>query len=332
MDYVAINQPRGVFYNAENAIHGGIHYYAAEKKTMRIKTGQGKTKTIVYIDPEKASKRIAEESKAAQLQEQLAENTNIPKPEIKVQQIKATELADDYHDQEARERMLADRLKEIENKLSVSQEYQYQEQELTVEPNQSETSKVAMGNETYSINIAGTEVSFSDLGITRPYLNREDREWLLKAQHYFIKAKEDGHAIGSAEEYTSMDILEALWATAESVNIDPKRFLVQVYNESRFNPYVKGDAGERGIGQFKKSTALHYGYNWDIMTAGIESYAYQAKAAAEFVRAVGEIAYNGGGKQAEKYQELISSRLENIRKADADCVMSTIAYCSSSDS
>ncbi len=326
MDYIAINQPRGVFYNSKDKISGGVRYYEAEKKIVQVKTEDGKEKTMVYIDPIKAVKQQHQEAKATQL-EQIAQIK-----EQKVELIKPENLTEDYNDPESRKRILSERLKEIEKTLSnTNQEYQYQE--LTIEPAQRAQALVAESKfEEYVINIAGTPVSFSKLGIERAYLNPENKRWLIKAQNYFIKARQDGRAIGSAEEYTSIDILEGLWATAESVGIDPKRFIVQLYNESRFNPFAKGDAGERGIGQFKKSTAMHYGYNWDTMTAGIESYAYQAKAAAEFVRAVGEIAYNGGGEHAEKYQDLIDNRLQNIVKSPSDCVMTNIAYCNSSDS
>ena len=333
MDYIAINQPHGVFYNSQDKISGGVRYYEAEKKIVQIKTASGKEKTIVYIDPSKAAKRRQQESKAAKLQE-LAQTQEPLKIEPKVEQVKAENLSENYDDPESTQRILAERLKEIEKTLSSSnQEYRYQEQELTIEPAQRVQAIVAESEfEEYVINIAGTPVSFSNLGINKTYLSPENRRWLIKAQNYFIKAKEDGRAIGSAEEYTSIDILEGLWSTAESVGIDPKRFIVQLYNESRFNPFAKGDAGERGIGQFKKTTAQHYGYNWDTMTAGIESYAYQAKAAAEYVRAVGEIAYNGGGEQAERYQDLIDDRLKNIVRSPSDCVMTNVAYCNSSDS
>ncbi len=334
MDYIAINQPHGVFYNSKDKISGGVRYYEAEKKIVQIKTENGQEKTVVYIDPIKH-----QEGKTTQLQEELASKPITP-IEPKVEQIKpeslTENLAEDYNDVESRKRILAERLKEIETTLSnTNQEYRYQEQELTIQPNQRARAIVAAteaAEDEYIINIAGTAVNFSKLGIEKPYLNPENKRWLIKAQNYFIKAKEEGRAIGSAEEYTSIDILEGLWSVAESEGVDPKRFIVQIYNESRFNPFAKGDAGERGIGQFKKSTAMHYGYNWDTMTAGIETYAYQAKAAAQFVRAVGEIAYNGGGEQAERYQDLIDDRLQNIVKSPSDCVMSNIAYCNSSDS
>ena len=308
MDYIAINQPRGIFYNSKDKISGGVRYYKAEKKIVQTKTANGKEKTVVYINPIKTTITQATESKTAE-------------PE-------------NYNDQESRKRILTERLQEIDKTFgTMNHEYLYQE--LGTATSQRARSKIEIKQEDaeeYIVNIAGTPVNFSAQGIERPYLSPENKKWLIKAQNYFIKAQEDGRAIGSAEEYTSIDILEGLWSTAESIGIDPKRFLVQLYNESRFNPYAKGDAGERGIGQFKETTARHYGYNWDTMTAGIASYAYQAKAAAEFVKAVGEIAYNGGGEHAEKYQDRIDDRLENIVKSPSDCVMANVAYCNSSDS
>jgi hypothetical protein len=48
------------------------------------------------------------------------------------------------------------------------------------------------------------------------------------------------------------------------------------------------------------------------MTSGIQGFAYQAKATAEFVKKVGEISYNGKGPRALRYQGKIDSRLEQI--------------------
>lgn len=180
----------------------------------------------------------------------------------------------------------------------------------------------------YIVRIQDKEVNFSKQGILKKEISLEDKNWLNRAQNYFLTAEEDGIKIGSAESYTTMEILEALWRTAEQVGVDPRRFIVQIYNETRFNPNLKGKSDERGLGQFKKSTAKHYGYDWDEMTNGIEGFAYQAKAAAEFVKAVGELAYNGGGKQAENYQNKISYRVNRIQDWDSDCVMRTLAYCS----
>jgi hypothetical protein len=65
------------------------------------------------------------------------------------------------------------------------------------------------------------------------------------------------------------------------------------------------------------------------MNDGVEGFAYQALAAADFVKKVGEVAYNGTGEQAEKYQKKINHRLEKIDDADTECVLSNIAKCSS---
>lgn len=175
--------------------------------------------------------------------------------------------------------------------------------------------KLISKNNPYIIKIQGKKVDFSKEGIERAQLSSADKDWLEKAQYYFLSAKERNRRIGSAEDFTKIEILEALWATAEAQGVDPKRFLVQIYNESRFNPYAKGKAGERGIGQFKKMTAKYYGYDWSKITDGIDGFAYQAKVAANFVHQVGEIAYNGKGKRAELYKDKISSRLARIARS-----------------
>lgn len=172
--------------------------------------------------------------------------------------------------------------------------------------------ELAEQKDRYSVMIKGEEVSFSELGIERARFSRSDRQWLEQAQDYFISVRENNKAIGSSKDYTTLDVLEALWSTAETVGIDPKRYIVQVFNESRFDPHVKGRAGERGIGQFKHSTAQYHGYDWNLMTQGIHGFAYQAKAAAEFVKKVGEVSYNGKGPHAQRYQNKINSRLEQI--------------------
>lgn len=164
----------------------------------------------------------------------------------------------------------------------------------------------------YIVLIDDVAVDFSEQNIAQVKLTTEDREWLERARDYFLTAKDGDKLIGSSEKYTKIEILEALWATAIHVGIDPKRFIVQIYNESRFDPYAKGNSGERGIGQFKESTAKAYGFDWDLMKSGSKSYAYQAKSAAEFVKAVGEVAYNGSGAKAIAYQNKIDIRLEQI--------------------
>ncbi len=170
----------------------------------------------------------------------------------------------------------------------------------------------------YVVEINGTPTDFSAEGINKPILNSDDQLWLQKAQRYFLEARDDSnHKIGSAAAYTTPDILEALWATAVQVGIEPKRFLVQVYNESRFNPHARGDAGERGIGQFMRNTAKMLELDWSKMTAGEETLAYQARCAAEFVKSVGESRYNGGNPE---YVRLISTRMSAIN-------MTRVASC-----
>lgn len=164
----------------------------------------------------------------------------------------------------------------------------------------------------FIVEIGEREVNFSKENISRVTLSESDKDWLEKAQYYFLNAKDGDKLIGSAPRYTTMPILEALWATAINVGINPKRFIVQIYNESRFDPYAKGQSGERGIGQFKEETAKNYGFDWDLMKSGVRSYAYQAKASAEFIKAVGEVAYNGTGPKALAYQSKIDSRLDEI--------------------
>ena len=172
--------------------------------------------------------------------------------------------------------------------------------------------KLAEERDRYSVLIKGQEVSFSEIGIEPARFSESDREWIEHAHDYFITVRENNKAIGSSKDYTTIGVLEALWSTAQTVGIDPKRYIVQVFNESRFDPFAKGRAGERGIGQFKHSTAKYHGYDWEQMTSGIEGFAYQAKAAAEFVKQVGEVSYNGKGPRAQRYQGKINSRLAQI--------------------
>ena len=164
--------------------------------------------------------------------------------------------------------------------------------------------------------VGKSEVNFSALGIKKPNLSKQDRIWLDKAQYYFINAEERGIRVGSAAMYTTKEILEALWATAEHAGINPKRFLVQLYTESRFNPNLVGKAGERGLGQFKKSTANFHKFNWNLLKGGNDTYAYQAKSSATFVKMVGESAYNRAGPKGRRYSGKINRRLRDINKTD----------------
>ena len=164
------------------------------------------------------------------------------------------------------------------------------------------------------VDVGNTKVNFTSQGIKKPHLSKQERIWLDKAQYYFINAEEKGIRIGSAAIYTTKEILEALWATAEHVGINPKRFLVQLYTESRFNPNLVGKAGERGLGQFKESTAKYHKYNWDLLKGGNRTYAYQAKTSASFVKLVGESAYNSAGPKGRKYSSKINKRLQAINQ------------------
>ena len=171
-------------------------------------------------------------------------------------------------------------------------------------------------DETYTISIMGSSTNFGAFGIKKPDLSRQDQLWLEKAQYYFINAEEKGIRVGSAAGYTTREILEALWATAVHEGINPKRFLVQLYTESRFNPNQVGKAGERGLGQFKKSTANFHKFNWDLLKGGNDTYAYQARSSAKFVKMVGESAYNSVGPKGKRYSSKINRRLMQINKTE----------------
>lgn len=317
MDYIALNQqatqPRGIIYNSRKPV-GGVRYYQAEKQVVTTQDDKGEVKTIVYIkaaNPEpKRRVRVLRDDGAIDHVDPNTKNL-----EEETLNLISSKLKD-----------MPAGMKPVFNPELLTVQSEYQEQDLIaiekqieaepVEANQeeqvSEEINYASNYDDYIVNIGGVAVNFTQMGVDQIALNHGDKEWLAKAQHYFIKAREDGRAIGSAESYTTTEILEALWSTATRVGIDPKRFIVQIYNESRFNPYVEGAAGERGIGQFKESTAKMCGYSWDMMTAGIEGFAYQARASAEFVKRVGEIAYNGSGDKALQYQDKIGMRLEAI--------------------
>jgi hypothetical protein len=152
--------------------------------------------------------------------------------------------------------------------------------------------------------------------IRKPNLSLQDKIWLDKAQYYFVNAKENGIRVGSAPVYTTYEMLEALWATAAQYNINPKRFLVQLYTESRFNPKMVGQAGERGIGQFKESTAKSMGFDWELIKGGDATYPYQAMAAARYVQMVGESAYNSVGPVGHRYSSKINRRLQQINDTE----------------
>jgi hypothetical protein len=179
-----------------------------------------------------------------------------------------------------------------------------------------EKDEIAQEKNGYVVNIAGTEVNFMEQNIRKPNLSLQDKIWLDKAQYYFVNAKENGIRVGSAPGYTTYEMLEALWATAAQYNINPKRFLVQLYTESRFNPKTVGLAGERGIGQFKESTAKSMGFDWELIKGGDATYPYQAMAAARYVQMVGESAYNSVGPVGHRYSSKINRRLQQINDTE----------------
>lgn len=201
-------------------------------------------------------------------------------------------------------------------KRPVRLSYKKTREKIDKQEQQEQQTKLA-SRPSYIIDIKGRSIDFGLVSVRKALLSNEEKAWLAEAQHYFLTVKEDDKAIGSAKDYTDMAILEALWSTALAADIDPKRFLVQMFNESRFDPYARGKAGERGIGQFKRTTAEQCGYSWRRMTEGINGFAYQARAAAEFIKNVGEVAYNGKGPKAELYQNKISSRVEQINLAQS---------------
>lgn len=309
MDYIALNHNTnnlyGVHYNSPQPI-GGIRYYNPDEKPVQANPKTGKT-TVTIAAPKP----------------QLPSNNRITKtPEPKKVSISQTKIKKvTYAD--LKEEIQGNSFKETEELITKENIKEELEREQEAEEESKRTKD-------YIVTIQGTQVNFNELGIKKRRLSRGDRKWLRKAQNYFLTVEEDGIKIGSAESYTSMEILEALWRTAEEVDLDPKRFIVQMYNETRFNPNLVGRAGERGLGQFKKTTAEYHGYDWKQMINGHSGYAYQAKAAAEFVKQVGEVAYNGGSNgKANKYQDKISKRIDKIDDWDTDCVMKTLAYCSS---
>lgn len=330
MDYIALNhnsdRAKGVIYNSRKAI-GGIYY--EDDRTQAVKVEQ---------DPSTGRKQafVEIEEKFAQKEKEFIEKN---REEIK----KIGETYSDYYegDEERQEDLLSEKIDALEDERARFEkriEKQKQRAMARVQrrlerARQKELREIARLEEearkNYKIEVAGHEVNFSKEGIKKAKLSSNDKAWLAKAQNHFITAKEKGRRIGSAEKFTSMEALEGLWSTAEHVGVDPKRFIVQIYNETRFNPEAKGAAGERGIGQFKKTTAELYGYDWDIMKSGIKGYAYQAKAAAEFVKKVGEISYNGGGSQARRYQNKINRRIQNIETSSTSCALKNVQLCMS---
>jgi hypothetical protein len=328
MDYIALNHQNfnpGVHYN--NGKIGGIKYYSPKEKNVIVNNNSGTTKVIVEIKDLKEEAKSLEEKLFSNLDRDANQINNDSK--IENQTIALSNIPEFNLEARSKQNEKTNETLEAINENN-DNELLKRLDELTEGLNQNSTViNKAQINTAYKINIQGKEVNFSNYGIKKSSLTIDEKRWLAKAQNYFITAKEDGIRIGSAEDFTTMEILEALWSTAEHVGTDPKRFIVQVYNESRFNPNARGQAGERGIGQFMENTAKSYGYDWTAMNDGIEGFAYQALASADFVKKVGEIAYNGSGEQAEKYQEKINHRLDRIADAETDCVLSNIAKCNS---
>jgi hypothetical protein len=322
MDYIALNHTEkayGIHYNSPKPI-GGIRYYEEKEPKIIQDPKTGKTKVLV------------DRKNTIKAKNNLISKITSPKPEPKevkslIPEVRKVtyedlreELQDELEQEEGWQKIQGNDFKKTKELIT---------QEKIKEQLEAELQDAEMNSKAYVVSIQGVEVNFSDIGIKKTRISRKNKKWLSKAQNYFLTVKENGVKVGSAESYTTMDILEALWRTADQVGADPKRFIVQIYNESRFNPNLTGRAGEKGLGQFKKTTAEYHGYDWSQMTNGIKGYAYQAKAAAEFVKQVGELAYNGGGKQARVYQDKISRRISSINNWDSSCAMKDIAYCSS---
>ena len=350
MDYIALNhnseRAKGVIYNSRKAI-GGIYYQ--DEKTRPVKVQQdpvsGRQEAFVEIEKKFArrekevmQKNTAEIKKIVERYSDRFEGNVAKKEEIMSEKI--NELQEErarFEKRLARQKERA--MRRVKLKLARQQERQIKElaeenEELKkklaqqAEKEAQEKAKLAkIKKRRYTITVKGQKVDFGKEGIKKAKLSWQEKDWLAKAQNHFITATERGRRVGSAEEYTSMEALHALWSTAEHVGIDPKRFIVQIYNETRFNPNARGAAGERGIGQFKKTTAQLYGYDWYKMKSGMPGYAYQAKAAAEFVKKVGELAYNGGGSQARRYRERINKRIRNIDKSSTSCVLKNVDLC-----
>lgn len=366
MDQIPFNddKQRGVIYNSKKPV-GGIYYYDAKEKPVKVDKETGQTTVSIKTKSPEPKKIIETKTEIQEPEFKRVEegfdnpnNTNIKAQEIK-HQIRREEIAQRVQELRARiheykeQKMLAEIegqeinfhkpkivrtkvVQRVENAEAIVKDLKDSTNPETIAEKFEKEMKIVEEQENgifysknYIVSIKDKKVDFTKEGIARPQLTRKEKQWLAKAQNYFITAEEKGRKIGSAEEFTTMEILEALWATANHVGVDPKRFIVQIYNESRFNPYVKGKAGERGIGQFTPSTAKYHRFNWAKMKDGIDGFAYQAKAAAEFVKIKGEVAYNGKNKKGERYKDLISSRVNKIHNNSSSCVMKDQSTCQS---
>ena len=281
----------GIIYNSEKSI-GGIHYYSPDETEAQDKTNK---KVRFSVEKNKNSK------------------TETPVLIIDSDPLKPESTLSKYGKKEEEApkswRELREEKKEKERLLK-------EQKALEKAQKEQEKDEIAQEKNAYVVNIAGTEVNFMEQNIRKPNLSLQDKIWLDKAQYYFINAKENGIRVGSAPGYTTYEALEALWATAVQYNINPKRFLVQLYTESRFDPKTVGQAGERGIGQFKESTAKSMGFNWELIKGGDATYPYQAMAAARYVQMVGESAYNSVGAVGYRYSSKINRRLQQINDTE----------------
>jgi hypothetical protein len=323
MDYIALNQnpnPTGIIYNSgSRPVVGGIRYYKP-KKTVTLGDPNDPSGAVVEVevDPLADSKKAIEKITYDDLKDEEFEKDIEQKRKVLKQK------AQDFGKRKNRswqENLIA---QEIENTKASSLEELIRSRSQKLE----DLSDRTLDGD-FTIEVEGQEICFSEIGVKEVELSSADRDWILSAQYYFLNDTKDGAKIGSARDYTTVEILEALWATAVHVGVEPKRFIVQLYNESRFNPNVVGAAGERGIGQFKKSTSDYKGYDWYQMSSGISGFAYQAKAAAEYVKSVGEVAYNGGGDQGSNYKSRITDKVIAIEQVSQDCDLSQIAFCES---
>ncbi len=347
----------GVVYNAAKPI-GGIRYVDQRERSVIIDKLSKKVQVRVAEEAEKAVTPITAQVVETPAAEIVAPNqtqeiaVNVPEAKLNIQRYDAdhpkpaeptleekisTELTASQDEKAVTETVTA--ITELlQSNTNIAQEvakaepfdarkeallaYQESMQELGVKVNHKALRRGIYYSKpgAYVVEVNGLPTDFSSEGINKITLDPEDRIWLMKAQRYFLEARDDANRkIGSAAAYTTPEILEALWATAVQVGVDPKRFLVQVYNESRFNPHARGDAGERGIGQFMRNTAKMLELDWSKMSGGEETFAYQARCAAEFVKSVGESRYNGGNPE---YVRMISSRLSAIsqtRVTDYTC-------------
>lgn len=318
VNHIAHSQT-GILYNSKKAI-GGIRYYKVgeERKvnppiSHKDKNPRKKREVLVNVPNKKTRKdkqELTEVKKRIEFRrrEELAEKPKAPR------RTRRSLLS------RAKFRLSLKRLRNKKGEGSldrVSPENQNSEAIDKLISEETNTNKAPVKKRIKKqrrliVKVSNQYVDFEAEGIKPSKLSRKDKDWIRKANYYFINVKERNRRIGSAEEYTSPEILHALWSTAELHDIDPKRFIVQMFNETRFNPNLRGRAGERGLGQFKKPTAEAHGCSWSKMTAGIKTYAYQAKCAASFVSKVGEATYNGGGSRSRKYVKKISKHIKGI--------------------